>query len=167
MSDLVVRGKEAPVDWRGVVPSRQHHPRRADRVARGFVGALVVAALATGPSAATTPSTEVFTLLQSDHSWSATGAFTEGGTWQTYRRALGGLPSPVAFAGTFFVTLTGARGTIDLQLFVEFNEVQERDLCTITGGSGDYAQLAGQGTWTQVGRGTEAVLTCTADVNAS
>jgi hypothetical protein len=132
-----------------------------------IVGALVVAALATGPSAATTPSTEVFTLLQSDHSWSATGAFTEGGTWQTYRRALGGLPSPVAFAGTFFVTLTGARGTIDLQLFVEFNEVQERDLCTITGGSGDYARLAGQGTWTQVGRGTEAVLTCTADVNAS
>lgn len=132
----------------------------------GVIGALVVTALAAGPGAATTPTVEVFTLLQGDHTWSATGAFTDAGTWQTYRRALGGLGSPVAFAGTLFVTLTGAQGTINLRLFVEFNEVQERDLCTITGGSGAYAQLAGEGTWIQVGRGTDAVLTCTADVNA-
>jgi hypothetical protein len=108
----------------------------------------------------------VFTLLQGDHTWSATGAFTDGGTWQTDRRALGGLASPVAFAGTLFVTLTGAQGTINLRMFVEFNQAQERDLCTITGGTDGYAQLAGQGTWIQVGRGTDAVLTCTADVNA-
>jgi hypothetical protein len=135
-------------------------------VARGVVGALAVAALVAAPTTATTPTTEVFTLLQGDHSWSATGAFNDAGTWQTYRRELGGLGSPVAFAGTLFVALTGGQGTINLRLFVEFNQAQERDLCTITSGSGAYAQLAGQGTWTQIGRGTEAVLTCTADVNA-
>ncbi len=150
----------------GVVASKRH-PRRPARVARGVVGALAIAALVAPPTSATTPSTEVFTLLQGDHSWSATGTFNDAGTWQTDRRTLGGLASPVAFAGNLFVTLTGGQGSINLRLFVEFNEVQERDLCTITGGSGAYARLAGQGTWTQVGRGTDAVLTCTADVNAS
>ena len=51
------------------------------------------------------------------------------------------------------MTLSGAQGTINLRLFVEFNQVQERDLCTVTGGTGAYARLAGQGTWTQVGEG--------------
>jgi hypothetical protein len=140
---------------------------RRGGVARGVVGALIVLAIAAGPATATTPTAEVFTLLQGDHSWTATGAFNDSGTWETYRREFGGLGSPVAFAGTLFVTLTGTQGTIDLRLFVEFNQAQERDLCTVTGGSGAYARLAGQGTWTQVGRGTEAVLTCTADVNGS
>jgi len=139
--------------------------RRRGGLARGVAGALIVLALAAGPTTATTPRTEVFTLLQGDHSWTATGAFNDSGTWETYRREFGGLGSPVAFAGTLFVTLTGTHGTINLRLFVEFNQVQERDLCSVTGGSGAYARLAGQGTWTQVGRGTEAVLTCTADVN--
>jgi hypothetical protein len=141
--------------------------QRRARMARGVVGALIVLAIAAGPATAATPTTEVFTLLQGDHSWTATGAFNDSGTWETYRREFGGLESPVAFAGTLFVTLTGTQGTINLRLFVEFNQVQERDLCTVTGGSGAYARLAGQGTWTQVGRGTEAVLTCTADVNGS
>lgn len=148
------------------VVASKRHPRRPGRVARGVVGALAVAALVAAPTTASTPTTEVFTLLQGDHSWSATGAFNDAGTWQTYRRAFGGLGSPVAFAGTLFVTLTGAQGTINLRLFVEFNQAQEHDLCTITGGSGAYAKLAGQGTWTQVGSGTDAVLTCTADLNA-
>jgi len=147
----------------GIVGS-QRYPRRG-RVARRVVGALIVLAITAGPTTASTPTTEVFTLLQGDHSWSATGAFNDSGTWETYRREFGGLGSPVAFAGTLFVTLAGTQGTINLRLFVEFNQVQERDLCTVTGGSGAYARLAGQGTWTQVGRGTEAVLTCTADVN--
>jgi hypothetical protein len=148
------------------VVASKRDPRRLGHVARGVVGALAIAALVAGPTTATTPTTEVFTLLQGDHTWSATGAFNDAGTWETYRREFGGLGSPVAFAGTLFVTLTGGQGTINLRLFVEFNQAQERDLCTITGGTGAYAQLAGQGTWTQVGRGTEAVLTCTADVNA-
>jgi hypothetical protein len=148
----------------GIVDSKRN-PRRGVGVARGVAGALIILAIAAGPTTATTPTTEVFTLLQGDHSWTATGAFNDSGTWETYRREFGGLESPVAFAGTLFVTLTGTQGTINLRLFVEFNQVQERDLCTVTGGSGAYARLAGQGTWTQVGRGTEAVLTCTADVN--
>ena len=148
------------------IVASKRYPRRRGGVARGVAGALIVLAIAAGPTTATTPTTEVFTLLQGDHSWTATGAFNDAGTWETSRRALGGLGSPVAFAGTLFVTLTGAEGTINLRLFVEFNQVQERDLCTVTGGSGAYARLAGQGTWTQVGRGAEAVLTCTADVNA-
>ena len=134
-------------------------------LARGVAGALIVLAIAAGPTSAITPKTEVFTLLQGDHSWTAAGTFNDSGTWETYRREFGGLGSPVAFAGTLFVTLTGAQGTISLRLFVEFNQAQERDLCSVTGGSGAYARLAGQGTWTEVGRGTEAVLTCTADVN--
>jgi hypothetical protein len=141
-------------------------PSAAARTARGLAGALIAVAITAGPSAAATPTTEVFTLLQGDHTWTATGAFQDAGTWETTRREFGGLASPVAFAGTLFVTLTGEDGTIDLRLFVEFNQVQERDLCTVTGGSGAYARLAGQGTWTQVGRGTDAVLTCTAEVNA-
>lgn len=148
------------------VVASKRYPRRSYGVVRGIAGALIVLAIAAGPTAATTPTTEVFTLLQGDHSWTATGTFNDAGTWETYRREFGGLGSPVAFAGTLFVTLTGAQGTIDLRLFVEFNQVQERDLCTVAGGSGAYARLAGQGTWTQVGRGAEAVLTCTADVNA-
>jgi hypothetical protein len=143
----------------------ERSPRRGVGVARGVAGALIILAIAAGPTTATTPTTEVFTLLQGDHSWTATGAFNDSGTWETYRREFGGLESPVAFAGTLFVTLTGTQGTINLRLFVEFNQVQERDLCTVAGGSGAYARLAGQGTWTQVGRGAEAVLTCTADVN--
>ena len=146
-----------------IAASKRYHRRGG--MARGVVGALIVLAIAAGPTTATTPTAEVFTLLQGDHSWSATGSFDDSGTWETYRREFGGLGSPVAFAGTLFVTLTGTEGTINLRLFVEFNQVQERDLCTVTGGSGAYARLAGQGTWTQVGRGTEAVLTCTADVN--
>ena len=138
---------------------------RHRRVARGVVAALTVLVLAAGPSWAASPSTEVFTLLQGDHSWTATGRFDDGGTWATYRREFGGLASPVAFAGTLFITLSGAQGTIDLRLFFEFNQIQERDLCTVTGGTGAYARVTGQGTWTQVGRGTEAILTCTADVN--
>jgi len=143
----------------------ERSPRRGVGVARGVAGALIILAIAAGPTTATTPTNEVFTLLQGDHSWTATGAFNDSGTWETYRREFGGLESPVAFAGTLFVTLTGTQGTINLRLFVEFNQVQERDLCTVAGGSGAYARLAGQGTWTQVGRGAEAVLTCTADVN--
>lgn len=148
----------------GRIAASKRDPRRG-RVARGVAGALIILAIAAGPTTATTPTTEVFTLLQGDHSWTATGSFSDSGTWETYRREFGGLGSPVAFAGTLFVSLTGAQGTINLRLFVEFNQVQERDLCSVTGGSGAYARLAGQGTWTQVGRGTEAVLTCTADVN--
>jgi hypothetical protein len=148
----------------GIVASKRN-PGRGVGVASAVAGALIILAIAAGPTTATTPTTEVFTLLQGDHSWTATGAFNDSGTWETYRREFGGLGSPVAFAGTLFVTLTGTQGTIDLRLFVEFNQVQERDLCTVTGGSGAYARLTGQGTWTQVGRGAEAVLTCTADVN--
>ena len=148
------------------IAASKRNPRRGT-VARGVAGALIAVARAAGPTTATTPTTEVLTLLQGDHSWTATGAFDDSGTWATYRREFGGLGSPVAFAGTLFVTLTGTQGAINLRLFVEFNQVQERDLCTVTGGSGSYARLAGQGTWTQVGRGTEAVLTCTAEVNGS
>ena len=146
------------------IAASNRYPRRG-WVARGVAGALIYLAIAAGPTTATTPATEVFSLQQGDHSWTATGASNDSGTWETYRREFGGLGSPVAFAGTLFVTLTGTQGTINLRLFVEFNQVQERDLCSVTGGSGAYARLAGQGTWTQVGRGTEAVLTCTADVN--
>jgi hypothetical protein len=148
------------------VVSSKRDPRWGNAVARGVAGALIVLAMAAGPTTATTPTTEVFTLLQGDHSWTATGAFNDAGRWETYRREFGGLGSPVAFAGTLFVTLTGTQGTVNLRLFVEFNQVQERDLCSVTGGTGGYARLAGQGTWTQVGRGAEAVLTCTADVKA-
>jgi hypothetical protein len=151
----------------GATTLENRQPRRARRISRGLMAAVIAVVLVASPAAATTPTTEVFTLLQGDHTWSATGAFSDAGTWQTYRRELGGLGSPVAFAGTLFITLTGAEGTINLRLFVEFNQVQERDICSITGGTGAYAQLAGQGTWTQVGRGTEAVLTCTASVNAT
>ena len=143
----------------------ERFPRRVGRTATGLAGALTLLAIAASPTMAATPKAEVFTLLQGDHSWTATGAFGDGGTWETYRREFGGLGSPVAFAGTLFVTLSGTQGTINLRLFVEFNQVQERDLCTVTGGTGAYARLAGQGTWTQVGAGPQAVLTCTANVN--
>jgi len=112
-----------------------------------------------------TPTTEVLTLQQSDHTWTATGGFSDAGTWVTYRRALGGLPSPVAGAFTLFITLSGTNGTIDLRLFVEFNQVQERDLCTVTGGTDAYTAFAGQGSWAQAGIGSQAVLTCTLQVN--
>ena len=123
------------------------------RVSVGLMGALLAAMLVAGPAAATTPTTEVFTLLQGDHTWSASGAFTDAGTWHTYRPLGGGLASPVAFAGTLFITLTGAEGTINLRLFVEFNQIQERDLCTVTAGTGAYARLAGQGHGLRLGGG--------------
>jgi len=113
-----------------------------------------------------TPTTEVLTLQQSDHTWTAAGDFSDAGSWATYRRALGGLPSPVAGAFTLFTTLTGSEGSIDLRLFVQLSPTGERDLCTVTAGTGEYSALAGQGTWVQVGSGTQAVLTCTLQVNA-
>jgi hypothetical protein len=72
----------------------------------------------------------------------------------------------VAGAFTLFITLTGSEGTIDLRLFVQLSPTGERDLCTVTAGTGAYSALAGQGTWVQVGSGTQAVLTCTLQVNA-
>ena len=113
-----------------------------------------------------TPAAEVLTLKQSDHTWTAAGAFDDTGSWVTYRRALGGLPSPVAGAFTLFITLSGAEGSIDLRLLLQVSPEGENDLCTVTAGTGAYSNMAGHGTWTQAGSGTNAVLTCNLQVNA-
>jgi len=134
---------------------------RSSRLAVGVAAGIFIASALAGPTAAA-PASEVLTLFQGDHTWSASGVFDASGTWQTNRVELGALRSPVAFAGTLFIHLTGANGVIDLRLFVESNQVQEREVCTISGGTGAYAALTGQGTWTEVGGGANAILTCTA-----
>ena len=140
-------------------------PRRWSRIVALGAGLCLAFVGAAGTSMAGTPTTEVLTLQQSDHTWTAAGAFTDTGSWATYRRALGGLPSPVAGAFTLFTTLTGSEGSIDLRLFVQLSPTGERDLCTVTAGTGAYSAFAGQGTWVQVGSGNQAVLTCTLQVN--
>ena len=152
-------------------PQANSYPRGGSRDWKRLVGGVAGLSLAASTLLATTavagtPAAEVMTLRQSDHTWTATGAFSDSGSWATYRRALGGLPSPVAGAFTLFITLTGAEGTVDLRLFVQVSPVGENDLCTVTAGTGAYSAIAGHGTWTQVGSGTNAVLTCNLQVNA-
>ena len=92
---------------------------------------------------------ETLVMYGSDHTWTGSGTFSDSGTWSTNRAALGGLPSPVEGSFTLFFSLVGAQGTIDFTALLEFNGVQEQDLCRITGGTGAYANVRGQGRWVE------------------
>jgi hypothetical protein len=115
---------------------------------------LVSIAVMASPTGATPPTSETITLVRAypggpPDGWFASGTvFSDSGSW-TDDRFVGGGPSPVEFAGHFFETATSQTGdTIKLRYVLSSNAVQEQDLCEIVGGTGKYAKLHGQGTWT-------------------
>ena len=128
---------------------------------------------------ATTPSTETITITREKPGgvpagWTASGLFSDSGTnpgWTEGKFICGACPSPVAFAGIFYETATSdATGdTINLRYVIAASPPNESDLCFIEGGTGGYANLRGQGTFTFVNNGPTSPLdiVCTAQVQMS
>jgi hypothetical protein len=83
--------------------------------------------------------------------WSATGLFTDSGSWTDPFAAAGGLPSPVVFELEIKTIETSATGTFHMNFQGHGNLVTGRDFSgtwTITPGTGAYSRLHGSGTWT-------------------
>jgi hypothetical protein len=81
--------------------------------------------------------------------WSATGAFTDAGTWTIDQFICGACPSPVTGAPQFDTTETSSSGTFEMRLQAQFDLVQphEQSLWEIVGGTGAYTNLRGHGTY--------------------
>lgn len=141
------------------------------------LAALVAASVIAGaPAQATTPQTVTITLLRNGPpdrapvGWSSTGAFTDAGSWTIDTFVCGScVPSPVAGAPFFDTTETSTRGSFEMLLHAEFNLLEapgQPALWEIVRGSGAYANLRGQGTYT-VTIDSDGVrhIVCTGEVN--
>lgn len=115
---------------------------------------LAASVIGGGQARAATPQAVTIKLLRngppdrSPISWSSSGAFSDAGSWTIDRFICGACPAPTEGAFNFMTTETGTGGTFRIQFLSEFNQSQEQDLWEITGGTGVYATLRGQGTWT-------------------
>jgi hypothetical protein len=113
----------------------------------------LVAALA-APAAASSPTNETIVLLRDSQSneigWSASGTFSDAGSWTSDFRRSGALPSPVAFETVLKTTETSSVGTFRIEFQGHLNVPAGQDFggtWVITDGSGGYAGLYGGGTW--------------------
>jgi hypothetical protein len=125
------------------------------------------------PASATPPTPQTISLVREypggpPAGWSSTGpVFTDAGQWTVDRLILGAFPAPTEGALNFFITATGSSGTIAMRFLLEFNQSQEQDLCWITGGTGAYTNLRGQGTFTVNVIGGQPHIDCTAALHIS
>ena len=119
--------------------------------ALGLLSALVVLAAPVGASVSASETI----LLKRDANrveigWSASGAFTDAGSWTSDFAAFGGGPSPV-FAGTIKTTETSTSGSFQMKFQIHGDGGKDfNGTWTISSGTGAYANLEGGGTWTHV-----------------
>jgi hypothetical protein len=106
------------------------------------------------PAAASTPTNETIVLLRDSQSqeigWSASGTFTDAGSWTSDFRRSGALPSPVAFETMLKTTETSSFGTFRLEFQGHFNAPAGHDFggtWVLSGGTGAYVGIHGVGTW--------------------
>lgn len=120
------------------------------------VGALV------GPVGATPSTGETFVLLED--TWSASGKFSDSGSWTVDRRVFGGNPK-VFVIGQLETAHTGANGTFRIRWEgLEIKGIFSGTWQIMPGqGTRDYAKLRGQGTW--VYDPAAGVFTCPGQVH--
>jgi hypothetical protein len=118
------------------------------------IASVAMFALGAGSAAATTSSHETFVLLRSadgsEAGWSASGLFTDAGSWTSDFRRSGALPSPVAFETMLKTTETSSLGTFQIDFQGHFNAAAGHDFggtWQVGHGTGAYATLKGTGTW--------------------
>lgn len=130
--------------------------RRSLRLALiGAVGAVLIGASA--PAVATPSSSEEFFLTQHDDfatiAWDAHGAFQDSGTWEKGLVTFSGGRSPV-FAGMIQTVETNRDGTgtfrMNFQGLVYNATGAFSGTWNISGGTGAYSGLHGNGTWYEV-----------------
>jgi hypothetical protein len=149
-------------------PLKEVIMKRLHAVRLALLALLCAGLVAGSPAGATTPTTQTISLVRAfpggpPAGWSTTGPlFSDSGQWTVDRLILGGLPAPTEGAINFFITATGSQGTIEMRFLLDFNQSQEQDLCWIVGGTGDYADLRGQGTFTLTVIGGQPHIDCTA-----
>ena len=117
-------------------------------------GTLLIALAA--PAAASSPTSTTIVLVRdgqfNEIGWSATGSFSDSGSWTSDFRHSGALPSPVAFQTILKTTETSALGTFRIEFQGHFNLPAGHDFggtWVITQGTGAYAALHGGGTWSE------------------
>ena len=112
-----------------------------------FGAAMLLIALA-APVAASSPTNATIILVRDSQfneiGWSATGSFSDSGSWTSDFRRSGALPSPVAFQTILKTTETSALGTFRIEFQGHFNLPAGHDFggtWVITQGTGAYAAI--------------------------
>jgi hypothetical protein len=128
------------------------------RLARVLVAAALIASLTVlvAPASASSPVSETIVLVRDaqnvEAGWSASGTFSDQGSWTTDRGVCGGcVQSPVVGALSLITTQTGANGsTFTLQFHWIFNAfgLPLPQSWSVLSGTGDYATLRGGGDFT-------------------
>ena len=125
------------------------------------VGALLVPPGAWSASAASSATV----VLYADHTWTASGAISDAGTWVREGALHGSFPSPVEGAFNLHIDLAGGQGNLAMRFLLEFNQSQQQLLCNIDNGSGAYAQTRGAGTYTETHPAAGPVITCSVAIS--
>ena len=128
--------------------------RSISRLGVTLVCCLAAAVLLIAGTASATPATGVsMTLLRNGPpdwattTWSAEGAISDAGTWTIDRFICGACPSPTTGAFNWNATLASVRGTMTLRLRAVFNQSVDMTFWEVVGGTGEYAQVQGHGTY--------------------
>jgi hypothetical protein len=125
------------------------------RVIASLASAAVLATLIAVPTVARTGTDVTITLTRlpdfTEAGWSASGAFTDGGSWTTPKHVE--ISSPVAFiVAAVWTTQVGANGTFDLAFQGRVGTpagLPFGGTWQLAEGTGAYAGLHGGGTWTE------------------